>query len=141
MILTIDPGKRQCGWAIFLHDRLYACGLWRDEIRSSQAVTRTIVEIPQVYTRTKSKGDPNDLIDIAVKGGWLAGKMAPYATLEMIRPQQWKGTVDPEVMLDRIYNRLTDVEQALLSAAPCPASLRHNIVDAIGIGLHAVGRL
>ena len=150
-LLAIDPGKKLCGWAAFaeLVDgsfQLVDCGLWRVNPKLSRECSApfarvVMLEKPQIYSSRVSKGDPNDLVDIAVRGAWLAASMAPKATLVTRLPREWKGTVDPEVMLDRIKDRLSAWELGHLDRCGAPPSLMHNVIDAIGLGLHGVGRL
>jgi len=88
------------------------------------------------------KGDPNDLIAISARGAWFAGRMAPYIfDYEAVTPRQWKGTVDGDIFLTRITKRLDERELGLLDTCGAIDSLKHNVIDAIGLGLWKVGRL
>lgn len=96
-----------------------------------------VLEVPQVYQMT-GKGDPNDLIHLAgIVGGIAAIANRPTVTL---RPREWKKQVKKEVMLARIENRLSPDERKCINRG-MPANLRHNVIDAIGIGLYVCGRL
>jgi hypothetical protein len=96
------------------------------------------LEWPQVYP--VSKGDPNDLFCLAGVGSALAMALLAKADPKIIyyKPREWKGTAPKEVMGARILERLTPEERPLI---PDVGSLTHNIIDAVGIGLFAVGRL
>jgi hypothetical protein len=95
-----------------------------------------VIEIPRIYLG-KGKGDLNDLIDLAVLAGGLStlGTSAYFVT-----PSEWKGQTPKDVMAVRVRAKLTPQELALFNACDCPASLRHNVLDAIGIGLWKIGR-
>lgn len=103
------------------------------------------LEWPKVYAAGKGKGDPNDLIALAGIGAALVSTvmMLLHSTPEPLQithyyPRDWKGTVDADVMLDRIEARLTPAEAAKIQRS---GALTHNIIDAVGIGLFTLGRL
>lgn len=91
------------------------------------------VELPQIYARSKSKGDPNDLIAVAGVVGALDA-LAPHHTTVYL-PSEWKGQVPKSVMTTRTTSKLekTELERII---TPRRASLMHNVWDAIGIGIH-----
>lgn len=158
-LFTLDPGVKAAGVAVFdLHAKtLVGAGLARGEtvfktaqraIDMAQAISEmvnlapcfpseVIVEKPQVYVR--GKGDPNDLIEVALSGGAFAGWFY-MATQTAIQPREWKGQVNPDAMIERIKSRLSPEETARVEI-PRAKSLAHNIFDAVGIGLHRLGRL
>lgn len=147
-VLSFDPATRHVGWAQLEDGRLARCGLAREPIevelvQLSSELRRdlVVVEVPQVYQQRSWKGDPNDLIDVAVVAGRIAQEFGDGAEVRLVRPHAWKGSVPKDVMLRRIENRLDDRERSVLHAAKAPASLLHNVVDAVGIGLWAIGRL
>lgn len=116
-------------------------------------------EWPQVYRAVKSKGDPNQLIGIAGVGSALAGIFAAQnrlANLVTPTPAEWIGQL-PKVCPAcrgrrskackacggsawetprgrRIRSRLKPSELALVPD-------QHDAIDAVGIGLYALGRL
>jgi len=102
-------------------------------------VDRVVVEWPQVYQGSKQKGDPRDLLTLAGVDMAIAASIPARRNVSRYLPREWKGQVNADVMLERILARLEPEEMARLEA--CPASLRHNMIDAIGIGLKALGRL
>jgi hypothetical protein len=61
------------------------------------------------------------------------------------KPRQWKGQVDKGVMLRRVLKRLTDDELRrvpdLISSLERKSSVWHHAIDAVGVGLHHLGRL
>lgn len=99
------------------------------------------VEWPQVYTAGKSKGDPNDLIGLAgvcsaVAAVCRAPRVLSYLPGDWCKlPKVYKhGDAFVSIRGERIMSRLSSAERALV-----PRS--HDAVDAVGIGLHALGRL
>ena len=130
-------------------------------VRIAHAVLRWVVgregrprylvcEWPQVYRPGKGKGDPNDLILIAGIAGSIAGALAMAVAIgaeerslvvSSPTPGEWAGQVPKSTTGDpwasargiRIRSRLSDSEA--LCVVPS-----HDAVDAVGIGLYALGR-
>lgn len=169
-LISVDPGIGGCSWARFEGGRLLACGMARVKAegsiptRAAEAVAalraatgyevtlRHVVEWPQVY-REGHRGDaggrgrdadPNDLLGLAA----IAGAIAAHVNVETIRPADWKGNLpkpkrgQPYVVATRVASRLEGAERLAWDQgyASVPQSLRHNVADAVGIGLHALGR-
>lgn len=90
-----------------------------------------VCEIPQVYTRDKSKGNPNTLVELACAGSFVLGRLK--GTPHTVLPAEWKGQLPKEVVEERCKIHLSkeEKERILLPIK----SLRHNVWDAIGIGL------
>jgi hypothetical protein len=167
-LLAIDPGKRGSGVALFDKDTkellraayvrnrcvdeddlalcasmAHAIRWWHAELGVFAPVTDVVVERPRIYTASKQRGkdgnwrDPNDLpplfgVDVGV------AVLFPNATPRSCFPRDWTGTLDKPAMNARTLQRLTDVERGRIASEP--EHLYHNILDAIGIGLHFVGR-
>lgn len=113
--------------------------------------TRIIAEWPRVYEAGKAKkgADPNDLLPLTGVDAAAVAFIGCDAT--SVYPRDWKGTMGD--MPDGSYLPQTRImgdarsEGGELSIAerarvnlPSAASLAHNVIDACGIGLHAVGR-
>ena len=107
-----------------------------------------IVEWPQVYTRGKSKGDPNDLLLLAGIDAAFAAIMSAAVSardvalvLRSPKPAEWagqlpkttKGNPWDSVRARRIRSRLSEEELLNVESS-------HDAIDAVGIGLHALGR-
>jgi len=153
-LLAVDPGLSCSGVAVFdaldhsLQRAAPITALGRDRLQIPQrclmmaAAIRAygdtpdylVCEWPQIYTSGKGKGDPNDLIPLAVICGMLAAQY-PSASVYTYAPREWKGQVPKRVMVTRVLGRLSDEELALLTTSD------HNAIDAIGIGLWHLGRL
>jgi hypothetical protein len=144
--LAIDPGL-DTGWAI-VDERgvLIRCGLGDPPVfHLPRVVAKVIIERPQVYAGRMSKGDPNDLITLAIQVGRYTERFQHLAC-EHVLPRSWKGTVDADVLCRRVYAVLSEAERAILdpvlvplARAPfCTENLtkgkRHNVIDAVGLG-------
>lgn len=125
-----------------------------------QATPRALVfEWPQIYRVAKSKGNPNDLVPLAGVGMALAGILAMgvasrNVTLEVVSnlevvaftAGEWTpaagkketrvSKVADAMRTKRIMRRLTDDERAAIEGIKS-----HDALDAVAIGLHALGRL
>ncbi len=151
MLLAIDPGQTS-GWALFASalsgftsPRLLACGLndpstCRWHVPS--ALSRVVVERPRIYPGGRTK-NPNDVLSVALNAGEWGGRYKQQGcSVEYVEPSGWKGQTKKEIQHARDWARLLEDEQTLVSQSlkGIPASKRHNALDAIGIGLWAVGR-
>lgn len=166
MILAIDPGIRHCGYALFDTSgskRLHTAGLIKNKSKESgfeagtymawyahefvakielpfgERIEQVVVERPQVYTSSKLKGDPNDLVSLAGVVGALGSYFLNDAvTLKTYLPREWAGQVPKEIRWDRCEKRLSVEERGRID---WPAmSLAHNTKDAIGIAMYHLGR-
>lgn len=96
MFLAIDPGL-STGWAVLdARGNLTTCGAGENFPTLSNR--EAVIERPQVYRPGKSKGNPNDLITLAIRVGRYqerllsAGVRCPDANL--VLPTSWKGQID-----------------------------------------------
>ncbi len=156
LMVAIDPGMRGCGVALFRdglleqgtyvagHDNAQRSAAWlamvgavRDFI-GARRVSHLVVELPQVYIQAKSKGDPNDLIQLAAIVGGLC-VVFEGAPQKIYLPAEWKGQVPKEIVHARAMQRLSDDEQGRISCRK--KALMHNAKDAVAIGLKFLGRM
>ncbi len=153
MLLAIDPGGAQMAWALFNQGRLTHCGLWRTKEKTLDAraldyslqarnLPASVGEVV-VERMTTYPGDPgkaNDLLDLQALGAFVAGGLGPA---RCVRAAEWKGQVPKEIMQRCIAKMLDPLETSRLISGTglAPVSLQHNVYDAVGIGLFAVGRL
>lgn len=163
-LVAVDPGMNCAGLALFRDGQLVGAvsitvpddvghELKRVSLMAQRIVfearvilpeaQRLAFEWPQVYDARagKSKGNPNNLLPLAALGGALAPM---FREVEMFTPREWKGQVgkprskkDPYIITDRVLDRLTDDEAESVRTVPMGA---WDTWDAIGIGLHALGR-
>jgi hypothetical protein len=165
ILLSVDPGIRGTGLAVFSGDdhRLFeATYLESPCTRGSGAAeagtmaswvrgwitydpTELALEWPRIYASRiragDSPGDPNDLLALSGVDAALAALFWP-APATSYAPSDWKGQLTKEACHARIMTRLDSSEARIVSAATALAkSKAHNVLDAIGIGLHHLGRL
>jgi hypothetical protein len=141
---AVDPGADQ-GVSCWVSGKLfYAClGFPRVTI----ACASLVIERPQIYSPKVSKADPDDIITLAMR----AGKAVQYfldrglneSNVLEVKPATWKGQVKKEVHHARILKALLHEEVLLLTAflEPVAKAKRHNVLDAVGLGLWALGRI
>ena len=142
--LSIDPGTKDMGWALWEDNELSMCGLargknWLETVQALPKFTlkKLTIEDQQIYRR--SPINAHSLLAVArVVGAVIAYyDFVPHA---IVSPAKWKGQLPKEVCNRRTLSKLTDLELRQFEIAPCPASLKHNLIDAIGIGLWASRR-
>lgn len=141
-VLSIDPGVHRVGLALFEDQGLAFAAMFPvpDGPFDYPRAPRVLLEVPRIYPASRQKGDPNDLLALArIVGRLQEHYLAAGADVELVEPRTWKGTLPKEAMTERIRGRLSAAERARV--APVARSLEHNVLDAVGIGLHALGRL
>lgn len=173
-LFCLDPGINKPGVAIFRGGTLIAAEkvridpTWKDlpdgdrAARVAEAIVRWgvgkgmlpknfVYELPQIYAAKKSKGDPNDLIKVALVAANVSG-MLKYAMagrdismgILSPNPAEWIGQTPKKVCAGpeawnsprgyRIKRVLSPGE--ILCIVP-----DDNSIDAVGVGLWALGRL
>lgn len=170
-LLAIDPSIRSPGAALFRDSLLIAVArvTFAVDTRLNEA-ERCIVaadaiinwatnvgakpaeiahEWPQVYADGKGKGDPNDLpymagVDLAVVAAFALRATLAGSSLRVYcyKPAEWigqlpkatRGSAKASPRGRRICSRLGPDELAILPD-------QHDAIDAVGIGLHKLGRL
>jgi len=143
-MLSVDPGTKAMGWSNWRGDRLESCGVARGKDWITTVldmprlkVERLVIEDQQIY---RGSGiDAHALLAVArVVGGVVLLYGAP-ATL-LVRPSIWKGQLPKAVCHRRTMGKLTEDEQAVLGKTKYSKAIKHNMLDAIGIGLWNLGR-
>lgn len=168
-LLALDPSISSAGAALFRSGELISAkriqrkrdgadigqrclamaqdiAAWAHDVRADPRCYA--FEWPQIYTAVKSEGDPNDLIGLAGVGSALAGILWASAAARNIvielatpTPAEWAGQLPKSKTGDpwasprgaRIASRLSPHERARVPA-------QHDILDAVAIGLWALGR-
>lgn len=140
-VLCIDPSKpgNNTGLAWFTSQRLAGCQLWTWARAGRETCDVLVIELPQVYPGARDE-DPNDLIQVARSVGMWEQAVSALE-VHLVHPRKWKGTVAKEIHNRRTLAKLEPAELALLEALKLPASKRHNVIDAIALGLWALGRM
>lgn len=132
--MAVDPGATY-GWAAFDCGELVACGVGYPPVIGSRSGA-VIVEVPD---RVEPGIPLRDVLMCARR----AGKIERDAERELLRletvpPVRWKGTLSKRTTELRVREALTPVEAARLPKVA--RTIAHNMLDAIGIGLWALGR-
>lgn len=166
-VLAVDPGINYPAAAIFrdgrlviasrvklpgrlkklpMGERVREVSLLIEQWVSSQNVARedvdhVIFECPQIYRASKSKGDPNDLIPLAMVGGYVAG-LYSHASVTSPLPREWIGQLPKSTKGDPWCSPRGELVARRLDAAERACVIpSHDAIDAVGIGLHHHNRL
>jgi|TARA_R100001086_G_C11836857_1_gene258065 hypothetical protein len=142
--LSVDPGTKDMGWALWEDNELQICGLargkdWVETVLSLPkfTISQLTIEDQQIYRR--SPINAHALLACArVVGAVVA--YYDFPEFRIVTPAQWKGQLPKTVCNRRTLAKLTENELHQVGIAPCPESLKHNLLDAVGIGLWATGR-
>lgn len=106
------------------------------------ALSLLVIEVPRVYPGGKTR-NPQALIKLALKAGINIGLAAGMGIAsEQVEPAAWKGQTKKPIQNKRDMARLDSAERKIWAKATkgLAASKKHNVTDAVGIGLWAVGR-
>ncbi len=141
MLLAIDPGA-DTGWALFdSARRLKACGLGTPDPVPMGSLDAVLIECPRL--RPKGEKNPNAILLLARNAGEWGGRYESYCEkVAYLTPNEWKGSTPKDIQHARDSSKLDAIEQLIVAKAGkgMAPSKRHNMLDAIGIGLHGVGR-
>lgn len=169
-LIAIDPGVHSMAIAVFNDNKVLVdawneesamfagsfCGALFDEVLQrwgSPSVrlinrlqshvrlerNRVVGERQVVYPGAKGlKTNPNDLLDLAMCAGAFYGALCVdmAASLQLVEPAEWKAQVPKDITRKRIEGFLTTSEKVNIKKG----GEMHNVYDAIGIGLFALGR-
>lgn len=155
-LLAVDPGKKHNGWALFEEGELLMLGLTRgrDAYATAKAVRDTVaslgmdvnvlvIESQEIY-RGPNRKNPNDMLEVAFASGCLAG-MIPHQELVRPLPRVWTKGQKKEIrharLLDAARSPMTDWEMSAVLNYKAPKTLKHNVIDAVALGLYALKRL
>lgn len=138
-LVSCDPGVHHCYFAEWEGARLVYAFRGVPQTWSRGACSEHLaIEVPQVYPGMRRE-DPNDLIDLATSAGIVIGS-AQWASVTRYRPREWKGQTPKKIDHERTLKVLTAAERSVYDGCDVAQSLRHNILDAIGIGLRHLKR-
>lgn len=139
---TADPGNCT-GWAEFWRGQLKACAVWDLDAQQFPFLivpeAHWVIEEQQIH---KDTPNPQSIIKLAHTAGRIADRVG-WKTVEWVYPTTWKRNADPDLMCEWIIKALSPVERLVYFAAAdrVAEGVRHNIIDAIGIGLWKLRRL
>lgn len=137
-LLAVDPGAvsgiacflygglqwARSGPAIPYHRGAYSC---LDQIR-------VVAEVPiERRDGTGRRAPVEDLITLAIRLGRVTSNF-PEHEIELVTPHAWKGNLSKTLTRSRVMVSLSDEEKIRVGEAD------HNAIDAIGLGLYALGR-
>lgn len=164
VLLSIDPGLRGCGAALFLDGKLLRAEYVKNAasedldgprawalmaasvlkwatamlVASSNAINYLAVEIPQTYSGRAKKGDANDLLPLAGVDAALAA-LLPHAEVDYKVPHGWKGGIEKPKRAAGEYIIMERVKARLTvnesAAVVWPKNKRHGWDVADGIGV------
>jgi len=151
-VVSIDPGKHACSVAVWFGETLMRAAYIENILDSKTDGARwldlgakvgafilsqsfdppnLVLEVPEIYPGVR-KEDPNDLIQLAGVLGAICGYVRG-SVVWCPHPKQWKGQLPKKVSQARVEGKLTDQEKARIIWPK--ANLRHNVYDAIHLGL------
>jgi hypothetical protein len=144
-MLCIDPGNCS-GLALFHGGRLVWCGDYAADPSGPPfahlpiGASHVLIERPTIYPLDKMRGDPNDLIKVALTAGrWAEAAARIGCVVEYVEPRTWKGQTPKEIHNRRVTAQLDAREQTVIPQLP--ATRLHNVIDAIGLGLWKLRRI
>ncbi len=105
--------------------------VWMTSMKSLP-IDVVVIEWPVVRNMNQSRGDNNDLLLVAGVAAAIAVQ-CPTPNIICVKPEDWKGQVDPDVMPIRVLGKLSPEERERLDSN-CPKGLMHNVLDAVGLG-------
>ena len=158
ILVSLDPGVYSCalaGWHAptspleVPRGVLHAAGLSKpcepllaprevlSLIESLGAANAPIcIEVPVKYaTRRSTHKDVDRMLKVIAE----IERAYPSSKVSKCTPFQWKGNTPKEIQASRILSALTKTEHDAITWPK--KSLRHNVIDAIGIGLWRLERL
>jgi hypothetical protein len=149
-LLAVDPAVNDAGLALFRHGELVWA--WVAQAEGAARADRwhwyarhvrhaleqrgvdereltLVVERMQAYPR--SPVDPNDLLDVQGTAGAVVGAVPQARRVVAVHPREWKGQRPKSAIVADV--RRAGIRDALIVAPS--AGVRHNAVEAVGIGL------
>ncbi len=135
MYLAIDPGILT-GWATLdATGEILAVG--KGEAFPLHSNRAALIELPQVYTAGKSKGDPNNLITLAVRVGRYQERLVSAGVLTtLVRPTTWKGQIPKDRHHPRVAATLKPHERQIVSQVakmPLERGYSEDVWDAVAL--------
>lgn len=156
-VLAIDPGIQKSGFvsADFDHltKRLSPLGLDTGHVKTSDLLGSSwhwghsqdqdrllIIELPEVRAPGRAKGKPEDILQLARTVGKLEQMAAAHRfRVQVVRPAEWKGTIDPDMHNRRVMRSAAQLGIDTTAIQKLAVSYRHNVIDALGLMLFAAG--
>jgi hypothetical protein len=172
-LLAVDPGVDNPAFALFRHSQLMVARrvqlqdvlaslgpVDRCEFVANQILTDVVsamgawpqldalvVEQPQFYRASKSKGDPNKLALLVLVCGSMAAavraQFGRHVRIESYYPAEWAGQIPKSTKAKQAWKspRGRLIRGQLSEAEFAAVQDTHDAVDAVGIGLRFLDRL
>lgn len=149
--VAVDPGKANLGLSVWQGGSLVWAG-WPSvrDLPTIDGVLRVVVERPRARHPRETPGGVKGyqaLIDIAFEGARYAGALLAQHNkplVETVFPDEWKGGTSKKAtevyVVEQRAKKLLSPSELLRVELPSAASKAHNVWDAVGIGLFALGR-
>lgn len=103
---------------------------------TGEPLTALAVEVPRIYKKGRAR--PEDVLQVAViAGAFCGGVEAEFYSLP--RPSEWKGSIDGNILCDRVMKIANNAERLIVSKAE--GGNTTHVQDALGIGLWVLGRM
>ena len=116
---------------------LQAAGIPRTKSDPGEPLTVLAVEVPRVYVGGKAR--PEDIVQLAVVAGAFTGGVdAEFYSCP--RPSEWKGTIDGDILCDRVLNRVANAAERMIVLRSEGGTTSH-VQDAAGLGFWVLGRM
>lgn len=159
-VLAVDPGLRGSGVALVSGGQLVRAGYAPSAERTARGAAAWaaaawavaewvwsrhlrfdlgLVENPEQYEGVGHKANREDITELTGVAGGVSVILSVKAPVTSVLPKQWKGQVPKDVHNSRVMARLSQAEQLVIE---WPAdSLKHNVIDAVGLALWKAGRM
>lgn len=141
-IFCFDPGAT-AGWAWFRNGELRAANYGKPHELATAVnnIRPDLILIEKPQWRPHENIDINKLITLAIGVGQLKERYSAFASVELVVPTTWKGSVPKEIHNRRVLAHLSPEELARVPLRPRAKTPDHNCVDAIGLGLWKLRRM
>lgn len=111
-----------------------------DSLSALVKPARVVIEYPMIYKTGPARhlrGDDILVLAAAATAAWVnLAALYPDASIEPVRPLEWKGQVPKRIMNKRVLDRLDPDELKYIEDQD-----NDNILDAVGIGLRICRRM
>ncbi len=138
VFLSIDPGL-STGHAWWYPDgSLASCGVSPDGPPQTVDIRHLAIEVPKIYTARLMKGDPNNIVTLAVRVGRYIERYGQQGYTGYF-PNEWKGTQTKDQHHPKIFMALSPKEKDIVRVAGEGLTKKSlaDLLDAIGIGQYA----
>jgi Holliday junction resolvasome RuvABC endonuclease subunit len=145
-LLSIDPGVHHAGVALWVGGELVEARRFEDLTGAPRAILILIIqefqydevaiEMPRTYGGRSSKGDTDDLLELAYCVGELREGLSAAGRFPVTRyrPNEWKGQLTKEITQERC-KRILHLDELGRIVLPKDRKKQTEVWDAIGIGL------